>query len=327
MMRSILCVCLLSLASACDPDPPLGLCDQVMARRVAFQAPDGVTEARTSVVPMYVGQALLTQLCDEGECVGRAYYDLSPACPIGCCNDAECLRTARRVCGEDDACVEDFVVRGHELRAAGSERLQANQWQVYEHRRAIWGAASRGSLGRRGPVSGATLFGELDGFHLVEEVPGLDTEAGQEELRNWLACGSPLVELVNPGRGEFGRCDHGSVGECVRLLAAPEAPDPTWSSIFDVVVEPFCTQCHRSGCEDDCSRLELESNDAAYRALSVGESSRWCSEGLPYLTPGDPANSVFYVSLTNDVCWGHGWQLPDDVLAPIRAWIEAGANP
>jgi hypothetical protein len=328
--RSILFVCVLLLASACVSDPELGSCDFDQARQLVFQAPNGVTEIGNTVVPMYAGQALLTQRCNEGECEGHAYYDLSPACPIGCCNDGDCLRTARRVCGDDDACVEEFVVRGHEQRASGSERLQANQWKVFDRRRAIWGAASRRSLGRRGPASGAALFTDVEDFQLVEEVPGLDTESGREALRNWLACGSPVVELVNPGFGDrVARCGDGSVGECVRLPFVPTAPEPTWSSIFDVVIEPLCGQCHSEGCTDGCADLSLETRMGAYERLRDGRGEAVCGDrmGERFLTPGDPDDSGFYTALTVR-CWYHdGLYLPDEVLAPIRAWIEAGASP
>lgn len=284
---------------------------------------------------MYEGQALVTQHCSASEChrSDRAFYDLTPTCPIGCCSDQECRRTASRTCGEtaDPSCIEDFVARGRLARHAGLVRLRDNQLGVYEHRHAIWRTVARGSMPREGAVLETTLFAEVDRLELGGEVPELDSEVSREALRNWLACGSPVVELIETDP-RYLSCGHGTVGDCASAPRAPGTPEPTWSSIHSEVVAAFCARCHRrSECGDSygCAELQLDSPAAAYAVLRTEWSQEACGgeEEGPLLTPGSPSESRFYTSLTTECDYHWGWRLPDDVLGPIRAWIETGANP
>lgn len=326
-----------ALLLGCGPDDPdLGVCDVELAYRVVYQAPLGSTHASPDLVPMYEGQALTTQYCSASEChrSDRAFYDLTPTCPVGCCTDRECRRSAVRACGEatDSSCIEDFVTRGRNARHVEQVRLRENQELVYEHRRAIWRTVARGSMPREGATRESTLFAELDDLELGAEVPDLDSEASREALRNWLACGSPLVELVEPVgvRSYASSCGEGTVGECVPVPYAPGAPEPTWFSIHSEVVAPFCSQCHQCaecGSRCGCAELQLGSRAEAYALLRTEQSQADCGDAGALLTPGSPTESRFYTSLTMGCDYHRGWRLPDHVVEPIQAWIEAGANP
>ncbi|MCB9622213.1 MAG: hypothetical protein H6723_02630 [Sandaracinus sp.] len=106
-------------------------------------------------------------------------------------------------------------------------------------------------------------------------------------------------------------------------------PQPTWPSIFEEVVEPFCTRCHQQRCVDDCASLVFADRATTYMSLRDGLSERTCSGSAGperLLTRGSARESSFFVAMT-EPCVGHYWRLREEVLVPIQTWIDAGAYP
>lgn len=334
-MKRVFVRVVLIVATAChaSSELELGACDVESAYRVVFQAPAGATRVTLDDVrPMYLGQALLTQHCAASGChaADRAFYDLSPACPAGCCDEEECRRTARRVCegSEDPDCAASYVSRATAARRAEQLRLSHHRSSVIEHRQEIWRVVATGEM----PLSGATpltaLFAEHDGTEVGAEVPGFDAEESREALRDWLACGAPVVERAEPGfPGVWEECDSG--GTCIRQPTDVRVPEPTWPSIFAEVVEPFCARCHQERCVDDCALLVFSERFTTYMTLRDELSRHTCNgsaEPEPLLTRGSALESRFYVAIA-DPCIGHYWRLREEVLVPIQTWIDAGAYP
>jgi hypothetical protein len=74
-----------------------------------------------------------------------------------------------------------------------------------------------------------------------------------------------------------------------------------------------------------------DDRDAAYAALIDHDSTSRDCGGMPYIVPGDPESSLFYVKLTGDPGCGErmplgGGALPADQIEMVRSWIAAGAN-
>lgn len=191
-----------------------------------------------------------------------------------------------------------------------------------------------------------------------DTIPRATTRTGREILRNWIACGAPVIEntttLGTPGASCAAPGDTAHVGDCiVGMIPDIVPPNPFWSSrtapdgtpragIYERVIQPLCgTSCHSpsDSASLERSRLDLSDESAAYDRLLDGlASGAACTEqgapgkGMAYLVAGDPGSSLFYLKLTADAPAYCGESmipasptLPDSVLARIREWIEAGA--
>ncbi len=81
----------------------------------------------------------------------------------------------------------------------------------------------------------------------LSELPRLETAEGQDIVRNWLACGAPVVartEIAPTPQDELAPC--ASVGDeiCIYSGSQADLPDPTWSSIYWSLIFPQCVSCH-----------------------------------------------------------------------------------
>lgn len=104
--------------------------------------------------------------------------------------------------------------------------------------------------------------------------------------------------------------------------ATDEAPVPvsTFSSINAVILQPRCGGCHGSS-----GGLTINYNNL------INQPSNACpGSTLNYVIPGDPDNSVLIRKLEGTTCGPQmprsGDKLTTEQIAPIRAWIEAGAH-
>jgi hypothetical protein len=140
------------------------------------------------------------------------------------------------------------------------------------------------------------------------------TAANKETLRNWLACGAPVVPL-------------------------PVAVDPNadaWTRIF-AQLSTQCVSCHSTSAAGGGAFILGTMNDAcvAYKNIhdAAASSSGACS-GRTLVKSGDPANSVLVQKLTGTMLCGGLMPLGASMalsqsnpalVNDIQAWIMSGA--
>lgn len=280
--------------------PSLGECDPVAASEVVYS-----TDRSGS--PAFVGQAIVLANCAaEGVCHARGEEaDLASGVPRDLNFDVQLSGTSGTV--ESDA-----IARQRHARFRVVQQGAGMLWAIDN------GGMPPGGSAGADFYSGAPTYQYTDGT-----VVGLDRDA----LRNWLACGAPLVERSSPR-------DDG-VSAVVRPAQARPALSPTWASIYEGLLsfESTCAggSCH-SGNED--AGFAITTPEATYDALSgaVATGSECAGEGAPLLVPGDPDASLFFQKLVggDSVCGDRmprgGVPLTQEDVEAVRAWIEAGAE-
>lgn len=329
-------------ATGCLPD--VGPCDDVRAREVVF-LDTGIGASGDNGMPMYAGQALAHAACGHGsfchasaavggDRLGAPYgfdFDVDVAC-----QDARCFATTQ----------------------PAAERLAAGVAQVDRLGRSIHRQVDDGSMppGRAGTraVDATLRYFVVDAadFMAIEagavsiravgtELGSLDVAANRERLRNWLACGSPVIERVATTSSDVpgttcSLVSAGATGACVRRLNVPVVPPaPTWASIHADFLAVVCAGCHGGDSPTGApiAELDLSDADAAYAALAgIAARGPDCrGRGLVRLVPGDPDASLLHAKLTaNPPCGGtmpHARGVSPAVLAAVRTWIQAGAAP
>jgi hypothetical protein len=156
---------MLALAPGCGSDEvPVGTeCDADAARTVVYRA-DGS--------PAYAGQAYVIGTCEVCHGERSSARQGAPNARIYGLSLAS---------GEGDA------------RIAELQRLLREQQTTFRDRDAVYGTVVHGEMPSGGwPVDPG--YSSASG----EALPAITTEEGQEILRNWLACGLPLVEGTTP---------------------------------------------------------------------------------------------------------------------------------
>jgi hypothetical protein len=304
----------------------LGACDAFRARQVAFALPFPGDVTGLAGQPMFEGQALVTASCGGGV---FCHAEVSPQQRLGV--PAGLDLDFRLAC--------DARAPAEPCTQASSERLARAKRVGYRHRQDILDAVADGSmppgaLGRdiraRSP-----RFERADGSPL----PELDTPEGRDILRNWLACGLPVVDRAEDATalspaGAY--CGDAALGDCVR--GSPRVitpPEPKWSSIYERVIVPQCVSCHGPGPTDyrPEHKLDLSTMEIAYTQM-VGATAMggFCNDRpQQHVVPGNPAESLLILKMEpGDPPCGErmpldGPYLPDTVIEPIRQWIAAGA--
>lgn len=351
--------------SGCLTD--VGECDESRARQIVFLDTNENIDAENGE-PMYAGQALLQRTCGNGQfchaegATGPARYGVPLRFDFDfglVCTDGPCPPFDERI-----------------------GRLERSQREALEHARAMLDAVGSGymppsGLGddvvrrapqfRQVPIAPGSTFSLrthtvacdalppgtcADGQVEIEvenpTLPELGTREGDEILRNWLACGAPVVESTgdpgsSPSGGDCGiPGEQGHAGTCVVRIPPPiEPPEPTWSSIFEKFVLPRCGQsCHSpsDAVNYELSGLNLSSQLTAYNALvsqpAAGQECGRTTAEMPdvptLIVPGDPDASLFLqkmerTSLCGDFMPTGTSAVDPAITAVIRAWIEAGA--
>ncbi len=298
--------------------------------------PDDLGRARAVVhrrdgTPAYAGQALLLTSCGTGTFCHSEGTTERHGAPFGLDFDAELV--------DELADVE-----------SAEARLLRTQRVIAEHRDAIYAAVVGGSMppgevGRlvdqRETNPYATYASDDDTMGV--ELPPIGSAEGAEILRNWLACGVPVVERtteVAPATCASDadctvtrRCDT-VLRECAEVGATecrrPVVIAPVWSEIHPAIVRPGCVAgCHVSGGLNET--LDLSSADAALLAL-VDRPSDTAGCGV-LIAPGDPDESLLVAKLEGTAgaeCGDRmpllGAALPGAQIALVREWIANGAT-
>lgn len=215
--------------------------------------------------------------------------------------------------------------------AAQTTTLRKGLRAAYEYRHAIMDEVRHGDM----PPSGRGALVSSDGDRYREEPASLSTSKGQEILRNWLACGSPIVERTDSNRPS----GVAAIGDILSPRPVTVTTEPTWTRIYEDVLVP---RCGTGPCHSEAShRAELTfANPArAYDALinqpAAGDDCK--DGGADLVVPGDPERSLLVQKLTGldetgqPVCGEimplrrRVLALPESLIDPIREWVEAGA--
>ena len=124
------------------------------------------------------------------------------------------------------------------------------------------------------------------------------------------------------GRGVPDAGDAGTVADAGSLAFADSpASQDTISFANDIlpIFQNRCAQCHGAPDEDGEPRLESGLNLLEYEKVIAG------SEWGTVVEAGDPANSFLLDMIVDQTMPEEGDPVPEEEIALIRAWIEAGA--
>lgn len=291
----------LLLLTACGPE--LGACDPSEAIRVAYDEATGM--------PAYEGQAVMHASCGYGSFCHASDVPMENrlGVPAHLTFDVQLAAT--------DGTVDEAAIA----------RLRRARFRTVQEARGIYESLALGTMppaGEEGASvrSGAPRYLASDDRGELVPLPGADTPAGREIVRNWLACDAPVVERPLPREDGL---------SAVVVPPLPRDPiEPTWESVFEDLLR--ARGCAGARCHGG-SEAGFQVTDAAgTRAALVGaEASGDECAGMPLVAPGAPDDSLFYRKLAArdeaDVCGDPmplgAPRLNDDDLAAVRAWIES----
>ena len=291
------------LAVACEPSEEVGRCtDADLAEAVVYDS---------SGFPAYAGQALMQQSCGNGSFCHSSGIDGNNR--VGAPHGMDFDMVGSR----DEMTVDEDAL----------ERLARGREMSFEWRDEIFGSVRSGFM----PPGNAGFSVVADVGYRFEngtKLPSIESAEGQEILRNWLACGPPVVGSVIPFPDSVDE-----VGDVVPRGSAM-VPEPTFTSIYEIVIAPSCANnsCHGPGPASQImeSGLDLSDRDTAYMELvGVEAEGDECAGMGTLVVPNSPDTSLLIEKMT-EMTPSCGAPmplilLPPDIVAPIRTWIEMGA--
>ncbi len=257
----------------------LGPCDEAAARELVYSTQGALVATK--------GQALLHDSCGQGVfChAAAAKGDARYLAPTGM--DYDMLPVPNgwpQVIYQRDAILQSVVSGNMPPGHIGQQKLANTEWVA-----------------------------DLQLREGAPRLPSLATARGKAVLRNWLACGAPVVAATH--LPDWARpADEGDGG--------PGALD--WSELFANVVHSGCSS---TGCHDASAggRLAMVEECEAYRQLlQVGPC------GKARLIPGD-ASSLLVTKLDAASAQHCGKPMPpagplaSAQIQRIRQWVQAGA--
>lgn len=305
---------------ACTED--VGTCDEPLA---------GKSTVLVGGVVQYGGQAIMNRACATGCHASSARGAARNGAPAGLDFDIVPI-------SEDEAegaPVGDGLIGLSPAQVVG---LRARQRKVFEERNRIWQQVKDGLMPPDGKFA---AFRSLSGiFRTRPEAPcvqgpayrDLDSKRSRDVLRNWLACGAPIVEAYGSSVTEPGVFD--PIGAGTQYPACGAIGDGgvdggtgvTLEMVQAQIFEPLCASCHPAV----NGEVDLTSADSSYASLVEDDSIKCEASGAPYVTPGDPASSFLYDIVANDRpgCSSRmpqGGKLTAAQIKLISDWIAGGA--
>jgi hypothetical protein len=308
---------------------------------------------------LYTGQAILYQSCATGCHSSSAKGDVRRGAPADLNFDLYPLKPGAPI---KDGQGNVVAVQLDPVQLAG---LRTRQRTVYEQRQAIWDQVKDGLM----PPTKYSNFKSLSG--IMKSMFGPDgkctgggaalttLDADKEELRNWLACDTPVVETTSSdlpykapasnappedkAAGSVYYATTDSVGyqypSCGGDGGTTPGGEQSFSDLFTTILKPQCGSCH-SALNPTGVTLEFNTTeDAAYVSL-MGANGMGKPQGVvcagnsvPYVTPGDPAKSYLLPKMDKAKMSGVscGDLMPQPIgsdppaIKKVRDWIMAGA--
>jgi mono/diheme cytochrome c family protein len=269
----------------------------------------------------YAGQAIMNQSCANNGC--HSSTAKGPARSGAPANLDFDLRPAKA--GDESENGDGDVVA--EISEKELEGLRKRQHRVVDLRNDIWDQVKKDLMPPDGMFAPLRELKRVFTTDEADDVctgkdmfsPITDSET-KEVLRNWLACGAPIVEtnteLVQARTP-------GTVGYQYPMCEAT-AEGNTLAAVQTRIFDEYCAGCH-PGTND----LDLSSVAASYAAL-VDDDGDACN-GKPFVTKGDPENSYIYEIVAEEEPGCHaqmpltGDPLTAEELKLISDWIEEGA--
>ena len=316
------------LAAGCEAD--LGACDESAARTLVYASSDGS--------PAYAGQTLVNGTCASGYCHSATATN-DETRPL-----VSQVDLRHGVPGGFDFDLDTLTV----FDARALEMLREDQARIVGARADIWDAIQSEDMPRILPLGDPSgglnthekfaeaewAFGRATREAPRVLVPRLDSAEGKEIVRNWLACGAPLVDRLEgialpPGvaavgdpasRDPFGPCrsdadctdstDRCYLGVRVDLdsTLGECGPQPEWPDLFTKVI---AVRCAVSGCHGGLNPptdltmptgmmlLDPGSSDVSYDDLvAVTSMGPMCvDEPRTRVIAGDVVNSLLIKKL------------------------------
>lgn len=297
------------IVAGCGTD--LGECDLPTAKLVVY-SPEGT--------PFYQGQALVRQSCATSFChTAGATGEARKGVPHGLDFDVSVLT------------VQSTVADVKRLRK-GVAAIRDDAEELYDQVES--GAMPPGKEGKDARASIAWKEKTVMGALVDALLPDVATADGTEVLRNWLACGAPVISATNDAPADV-LAQASSFGDTAMPLGT--LVEPNFDSIYVNVFEGECRACHISnGPYSNDQSVELDDVDHAYASL-VGPSAfagGQCDGRGALVVPGDCEGSLLYQKLLpegeamnpcGDPMPLGGNALSADTLAAICEWIDMGA--
>ena len=298
-MRVVPCFALVAVTVAgCAED--LGTCQMNAATQVVY-ASNGT--------PYYAGQALVQASCADGVC-HSAYAENAnrKGAPHGLNFDVAPLTSASS--------------------PANVSALRDGISHVREQAGSLWGEIAAetmppGEAGSRGDQEWEAL--DSAGKPQVTPLTNIKSDVAKSTVRNWLACGAPLVAGVT-GAG----ADAESLGDLVAPLET--GGGATFEAVYNRVLSS-CKTCHNP--TTIMVGLDFTSTTTAFSTLVdkpafAGPPGVCGSATQKLVTPGNCQESLLYLKLRPSPPCGDqmplGPPLPDADVQLVCDWIDAGAT-
>lgn len=300
----------LVLATGCQPTQ-LGQCDTGAAQTLVFDLNGN---------PAYAGQAMVEQAC--GGCHSRGSVGATRrGAPAGLDFDMVGSRTSAADMPDMDAI----------------NRLAAARQIIFDDRFNMFDTVVEGAM-PPGEVGAAAYVDVAYAYEDGRPLERIESSAGQDIYRKWLACNGPVVErTADPPAGMEGAdcMMTANVGSCVYRSGGQEPIPPMWSAIH-AQISGRCAMPSCHGPTNPGAGLVLEEASAARAALvgqpaGTGGATPMCAGMGTLVVAGDLETSLFWSKLNAPMprcgfAMPIGGRLATRELAAIEQWIMMGAQ-
>lgn len=315
MRRTFLFSFLGLAAMGCTPS--LGACDLAAATEVVYE--------RGGAAPAYAGQAYMINAC--ASCHGQDPGTNRRGAPVGLEFDVTLISAT-------DA--SEAMRQALELRDA-QDSVSAYRGIVYEQ-------ILNGEMPPKNfdPVSSGYVY--VDSAGVETELPDINSAEGHEIVRNWLACGAPLIQsttdrsvscMANSDCVITGICVSGTcqpLGDTVAERIVMPMDSVSFADDVYPILQTRCQSCHNAANASGQFNLGMTAA-SAYEAIVNGGPAATASCGgmaSTYVVASDSDNSLFYDLVANatpqcSMRMPLGQTLGDAQLSTIRNWIDEGA--
>jgi hypothetical protein len=285
--------------AGCEAD--LGTCDMKAATVIVYRKD-------TDGTPFYAGQAIVQDSC-SGYChAANATGDLRTGAPHGLNFDVGPL-TAQSAAGSDG------ILRD------GISKVRDEAPDMYDQIES--GSMPPGKAGTRSVPAYKTADGS------DAKLPTIADTTGKATVRNWLACGAPVISAV---MGAPLAAAASNIPDSTLVAAMPSTSTGTgFSDVYTGVLQTTCPTCHAPA--SVFPALDLSSMTAAYTNLVNKDASTAgaCGGKGKLVIPKDCNNSLLYQKLQPSPMCGTqmpqgGTPLSQTAVDAVCNWIMAGAN-